>query len=129
MRMHGRYGEVMMGVLRPSNCLPDPRELGPLGTSDLSALVVTPRCKHNFLLAHHAFMSSARIHHVEYFRQVCDEFGLGDRPIMIRVDLIHHFHCLKATSVASGCKGRNVVASAYGDEFFRIDNACLFLIE
>src|SRR5258707_8016279 len=101
----------------------------PLDTRVSSLSVVTTRCKHDFLLADRALMSRARIHHVEYFRHVCDQLSLGDRSISIRVDLVHHFFGPKTASIASSCESHDVIASAGADKFFRIDNSRLFLVE
>jgi hypothetical protein len=84
----------------------------------LSAPVVTTCCKHNFFLTDHALVSGACIHHVEYFRQVCDEFSVGNRPIPISVDLIHHFLGPKTPSITSSCEGRDVVVPVGADECF-----------
>src|SRR5450755_1188313 len=73
--------------------------------SVFSLSVVTTGCKHNFLFADRAFVSRALIHHLEYFRHICDQLSSRDRSISIRVDLVHHFFGLKTTSIASSCEG------------------------
>src|SRR5712672_2390624 len=74
----------------------------PLDRLVSSLSVVTTRCKHDFLLADRALVSRA---------------------------LVHHFFGPKTASIPSSCEGHDVIASAGADKFFRIDNACLFLVE
>src|ERR1700733_8598927 len=68
-------------TLRPSfsssNLLP-PTSAATRRPSELWSPVVTTGRKHHFLLGEGAFVSGTRVHHVKYFREVCDELAMGN---------------------------------------------------